>query len=68
MITASQQITDVPTNIWFVHVNGTLDTKWGSRKLARSRKTTLRNYGVTSPIQVGSSQVILGNMIVDSHS
>jgi hypothetical protein len=67
MATATQQITEVPANLWYVHVDGTFDSKWGSRRLARAQKARLRKYGVTS-VTLSSSPITIGAAVVDTHS
>lgn len=65
--TATGQIVNVPNRIWYVHVNNSYDSMWGSRALARSRKSTLASYGV-SGVTLSSSTVTLGCARRDLHS
>ena len=67
MITASKQITSIPSNVWYVHVGNTIDSMWGSRSLARDRKAQLRNYG-TAKIIISSSSITVGSIAIDTHS
>ena len=67
MVTANQQITSVPGNLWHVHVNGALDSQWPSRRLARLQKGRLRGYGIES-VTVSTSSVTVGTAVVDTHS
>lgn len=65
--TALGQITSMPTNLWFVQVNGNFDSKWGSRRLARIQKTKLAGYGVVN-ITLSRAAVTVSSPTVDTHS
>mgnify|MGYP003146759599 FL=1 len=66
-MTTDKQIISIPSNIWYVHNNGKLDSMWGKRQLAREKKAHLRNSG-SKNITISRSTVTISNAVIDSHS
>ena len=66
-MTTDKQIVSIPSNIWYVHDNGKLNSMWGKRQLARDQKTRLRSSG-SKNVTISRSTVTISNAVVDSHS
>ena len=66
MATANQLDTSIiPNRIWFVNnTDGTVDSQWASRRLARDRKRVLNSDGTT----ISYSTVTINSPVTDSHS
>jgi len=66
MATVNQLDTSViPNRIWFVNnSDGSVDSTWASRRLARSRKRAMNNDGTT----ISFSTVTISAPVTDSHS
>ena len=69
MTTAIQLDTStIPNRIWFVNdSDGTVNSTWSSRRLARMQKRTLATKGNTG-VSISYSTVTIGTPVTDSHS
>lgn len=68
MTTGKLDTSAIPNRIWYVtNSDGSIDSAWASRSLARSRKRMLINRGDTG-ITISSSSVIIASSVPDNHS
>lgn len=57
----------IPNRVWYVNIDGNVDSSWASRRLARTRKRTLVGGGTTG-VSISYSMVTIGSPTTDTHS
>lgn len=69
MATATQlNMSTIPSRVWFVNnSDGTVDSTWASRRLARVQKRTLAAGGSVG-VTISYSTVTIDSPVTDSHS